>query len=64
MTAWQIVERLLRNGRGLLVTLIVFDVLVAWAAVALLLPSYLMVAGAPAVVVNALLITRWNGSRR
>jgi hypothetical protein len=64
VTPWQIVKRLLRSGRGLLVTLIVFDVLVAWTAVALLPPSYLMVAGAPAVVVNALLITRWSGSQR
>ncbi|MFE3850545.1 hypothetical protein ACFXPN_05300 [Streptomyces griseorubiginosus] len=64
VTAWQILKRLLQNGRSQLATLIVFDVLVAWVAVALLPPSYLMVAVAPAVVVNALLINHWNGSRR
>ncbi|WP_406222788.1 hypothetical protein [Streptomyces canus] len=64
MTVWQLAKRLFQSGRGQLATLIVFDVLVAWAAVALLPPSYLMVAVAPAVVVNALLINRWNGSQR
>jgi hypothetical protein len=62
VTAWQIAKRLLHSGRSLLVALIVFDVLVAWAAVALLAPEYLIGAAAPAVVVNALLIRRWNGS--
>lgn len=64
MTAWQLLKRLLQNGRGQLATLIVFDALVAWAAVALLPSNYVMVAVAPAVVVNALLISRWNGSQR
>ncbi|MBC9730836.1 hypothetical protein [Streptomyces sp. TRM68367] len=57
-------QRLFQNGRGQLATLIIFDVRVAWVAVALLPPGYLMVAVAPAVVVNALLISRWNGSQR
>lgn len=63
MTAWQIVKHLSKNGRCLIVTLIVFDALVAWAALALVPPTYQMASTAPAVIVNALLITRWSRSQ-
>lgn len=64
VTAWQIFRRLLHSGRGLLLALVVVDVLVAWAAVAWLPATYLAAAGAPAVLLNVLMITRWNSSRQ
>ncbi|MDO0930347.1 hypothetical protein QQY66_01005 [Streptomyces sp. DG2A-72] len=60
MTAWQILKRLLQSGRGLLLTLVVLDALVAWAAVAWLMATYRVAAGAPAVLLNVLPITHWS----